>query len=69
MKLGMHKTIQKIAELIKKHKRVDIVLFCDKLNMGPSTFYNYKKFILARYHNITYENGVFIWKEIEEIEK
>jgi len=68
MKIGMHRTLEKMAALIKKEKRIDIVRFCDALNLSPSTFYNYRKFILQRYPNIQYENGVFVWKEVEEID-
>lgn len=55
----MHKSIDKIAKLIRKEKVVDIVKFCDMLDLSPSTFYNYRKFVVARYHDIVYENGEF----------
>jgi len=59
MKRNMHKSIDKIAQLIRKEKVVDIVKFCDMLDLSPSTFYNYRKFVVARYHDIIYENGEF----------
>lgn len=63
----MAKTIDKIARLVRKEKRVDIVKFCDLLDMSPSSFYNYRKFVVARYHDIVYENGEFIALETQEI--
>jgi len=59
MKRNMHKSIDKIAKLVRKEKVVDIVKFCDMLDLSPSTFYNYRKFVIARYHDIIYENGEF----------
>ena len=55
----MHKTIDKIAKLVRKEKVVDIVKFCDLLDLSPSSFYNYRKFVVARYEDIIYENGEF----------
>jgi ACT domain-containing protein len=55
----MHKTLDRIAKQIRKEKRMDIVKFCDVLNLSPSSFYNYRKFIVSRYPDIIYENGEF----------
>jgi len=59
MKRNMHKTIDKIAKLVRKEKVVDIVKFCDLLDLSPSSFYNYRKFVTSRYEDIIYENGEF----------
>jgi len=67
MKRNMHKTIDKIATLIRKEKRVDIVKFCNLLDYSPSTFYNYRKFVLDRYHDIIYEDGMFKTIKTEEM--
>ncbi len=64
----MHKSIDKIAKLIIKEKVVDIVKFCDLLDLSPSSFYNYRKFVIARYPNIIYEDGMFKLLESEMIE-
>ena len=63
----MSKSLDKIYQLVKKEKVVDIVKFCDMLNLSPSTFYNYRKFVEVRYPNIIYENQTFKWIESEEI--
>lgn len=67
MKRNMSKAIDKIYQLVKKEKIVDIVKFCDLLDLSPSTFYNYRKFVIARYDNIIYEDGCFKWIEMEEV--
>jgi len=67
MKRNMSKTLDKIYRLVQKEKRVDIVKFCNLLDMSPSTFYNYRKFVEARYVNIIYEDGMLQWIETEEI--
>lgn len=67
MKRSMSKAIDKIYQLVKKEKIVDIVKFCDLLDLSPSTFYNYKKFVVSRYPNIIYEEGCFKWLESEEV--
>jgi len=59
MKRNMHKTIDKIAQLVRKEKVVDIVKFCNLLDLSPSSFYNYRKFVVDRYHDIIYEDGSF----------
>ncbi|MFN3654640.1 MAG: hypothetical protein ACK4TO_04855 [Candidatus Nitrosotenuis sp.] len=66
MKRNMSRALDKIYQLVKEEKMVDIVAFCDKLNLSPSTFYNYRKFVTARYENIIYENGCLKWFEVEE---
>jgi len=67
MKRGMHSQLEKMKRLIEKEKFVDIVKFCDLLNLSPSTFYNYRKFIVSRYPNIIYENQAFKWIETEPV--
>ena len=67
MKRNMSKTLDKIAKLVRVEKRVDIVKFCDRLEYSPSTFYNYRKFVTARYHDIIYENGEFIALDSKEM--
>ena len=68
MKRGMHRTLEKIKALVEKEKMVDIVKFCDRLDLSPSSFYNYRKFVLARYPNIIYEGGYLKWIEVETVE-
>ena len=67
MKRGMHSQLEKMKRLIETEKIVDIVRFCDRLNLSPSTFYNYRKFIVSRYPNIIYEHQTFKWIESKEI--
>jgi len=67
MKRTMAKSIDRIAKEVRKRKRLDIVTFCDVLNLSPSSFYNYRKFVTTRYSDIIYENGEFIALETEEI--
>lgn len=63
MKRNMSRSLDKIYNLVKKEKIVDIVKFCDLLDLSPSTFYNYRKFVTTRYPNIIYENQAFKWIE------
>ena len=63
MKRNMSATINKIYQLVKKEKVVDVVKFCNLLDLSPSSFYNYRKFVESRYDNIIYENGTFKWIE------
>ena len=65
----MAKSIDRIAKLVREEKRLDIVKFCDVLNLSPSSFYNYRKFVIARYHDIIYENGQFVLIESERFER
>ena len=68
MKRNMAKSIDRIAKLVREEKRVDVVKFCNMLNLSPSSFYNYRKFVIDRYHDIIYENGEFIALETTEPE-
>lgn len=63
MKRNMSKTLDRIYQLVKREKVVDIVKFCDLLDLSPSSFYNYRKFVTQRYTNIIYENQMFKWVE------
>ena len=63
----MSKTLDRIAKEVRTRKRLDIVTFCDVLDLSPSSFYNYRKFVTARYHDIVYENGEFVALTVEEI--
>jgi ACT domain-containing protein len=63
MKRTMSKTLDKIYQLVKDKKQIDILTFCDLLNMSPSSYYNYKKFVLHRYPNIIEENQKLVWVE------
>lgn len=63
----MARSIDRIAKLVREEKRLDIVKFCDILNLSPSSFYNYRKFVTARYHDIIYENGEFVLIEIQDV--
>jgi len=56
MQSSFHKSIDRIYRHLVKRKVLGIVEFCDELNLSPSTFYNYRKFLLARYPNVRYEN-------------
>ena len=67
MKRNMFKSIDRIAREVRKRKRLDIVTFCDVLDLSPSSFYNYRKFVIGKYHDIIYENGEFIAIETEEV--
>jgi ACT domain-containing protein len=64
----MSKVLDKIYRLVKEKRHVDIVTFCDLLDLSPSTFYNYRKFVTTRYKNIIYENGAFKWIDTEDFE-
>jgi len=64
----MAKSIDRIAKEVRKRKRLDIVTFCDVLNLSPSSFYNYRKFVTARYPDIIYENNQFVALESEEVD-
>jgi len=68
MKRSMSRALDKIYRLVKEKKTVDIVTFCDLLDLSPSTFYNYRRFVTTRYENIIYENGCFKWLEVEDLE-
>lgn len=62
----MAKTLDRIYQLVKKKKHVDIFTFCDLLDMSPSSFYNYKKFVLHRYgDSIIYDDNQLKWVESE----
>lgn len=67
MKKSMSSVLDRIYRLVKEYKRVDIVCFCDKLDLSPSTFYNYRKFVVARYVNIEYQNGALVWSDTEDV--
>jgi ACT domain-containing protein len=68
MKRSMSSTLDKIYQLVKKQKSIDIFMFCDLLNMSPSSWYNYKKFILHRYpDNIVFEDEKLKWIETETV--
>ena len=66
MKRTMSKLLDRIYQLVKQEKVVDVVKFCDLLDLSPSTFYNYRKFVTSRYVNITYENGNLKWLDTED---
>lgn len=68
MKRSMSRSLDKIYQLVKKEKIVNKVLFCNLLDLSPSTFYNYKPFVLDRYPNIIYEDGSLKWIESEDYE-
>lgn len=68
MKRNMFRTIDRIAKEVRKRKVLDIVTFCDVLDLSPSSFYNYRKFVTSRYHDIIYENGEFKAIEVQDIE-
>ena len=67
MKRNMHNSIDRIAKLVAREKVVDIVKFCDVLNLSPSSFYNYRKFVTARYPNIIYEHQEYKLVESTEV--
>ena len=67
MKRTMSKLLDRIYRLVEEKKVVDVVSFCDFLDLSPSTFYNYRKFVTSRYVNIIYENGAFKWIEVTEV--
>ena len=64
----MARSIDRIAKEVRNRKRLDIVTFCDVLNLSPSSFYNYRKFVTARYRDVIYENGEFVLIQSDEIE-
>ena len=68
MKRSMFRTIDKIAREVRKRRVLDIVTFCDVLDLSPSSFYNYRKFVTSKYHDIVYENGEFRAIEVTDIE-
>jgi len=57
MKRTMHRTIDKMARLARSDGPIDIVDTCERLDIAPSTFYNYTKFVTRRYQDIIYEDG------------
>jgi len=57
MKRTMHRTIDRMARLARESGPLDIVDVCDRLDLAPSTFYNYIKFVTRRYDDIVYEDG------------
>jgi len=57
MKRTMHRTIDRMARLAREAGPLDIVDVCDRLDLSPSTFYNYIKFVTRRYDDIVYEDG------------
>ena len=63
----MFKSIDRIAKEVRARKRLDIVTFCDVLDLSPSSFYNYRKFVTSKYHDIIYENGEFKAIEVSDI--
>jgi len=67
MKRSMNKTIDKIYQLVKREKNVDVVKFCSLLDLSPSSFYNYRRFVTSRYENVIYEDGSFKWLEMESL--
>jgi ACT domain-containing protein len=67
MKRTMHKTLDRIAKLVREKKIVDKYTFCDLTEMSPSTFYNYAGFVTRRYHDIIFENGCLKAIEVVEI--
>ena len=67
MKRNMFKSIDRIAKEVRSRKRLDIVTFCDVLDLSPSSFYNYRKFVTSKYHDIIYENGEFKALDVEEV--
>ena len=69
MKRNMHTTIDKIAKLTRRQgkKGLDIMTFCDMLNLSPSTWYNYKKFVVHRYPDIIEERGLLLAIPAEQI--
>ena len=62
----MSRVLDKIYYLVKEEKIVDVVVFCKLMDLSPSTFYNYRKFVIDRYENIIYEDGCFKWIEIDD---
>ena len=68
MKRSMSRVLDKIYRLVKERKIIDIVTFCNLMDLSPSTFYNYRKFVLDRYPNIIYEDGSLKWIESEDCE-
>lgn len=67
MKRTMHRTIDKMARLARETGPIDMVDCCERLDIAPSTFYNYIKFVTRRYHDIVYENGMLRAIQVEEI--
>lgn len=69
MKRGMHTTIDRIAKLTRKQgkKGLDLLTFCDLMNLSPSTWYNYKKFVVHRYPDIIDEGNRLLALDSEKI--
>jgi len=68
MKKNMSKTLDRIVREVRRQGKLDEVTFCDLMDLSPSTFYNYKKHILHRYHDISFEDGAYIALEVENFE-
>jgi len=67
MKRGMHLTIDKIAKAVRVHGSLDKVQFCTLLDLSPSTFYNYKDFVTARYEDIVWQSGRLVAIPTEKV--
>ena len=67
MKKNMSRTLDKIVRMVRREGRLDEITFCDLMDLSPSTFYNYRKHILHRYPDITFENGALVALEVEQI--
>jgi len=66
MKRTMARTLDKMARLARESP-VDMVDCCTVLDIAPSTFYNYVKFVTRRYQDIVYEEGML--KSLDNTEK
>lgn len=59
----MSNTLKKVFTLVHKDKEVDMVKFCEVLNLSPSTWYNYRPFILSKFPSIIFEDNKLKWVE------
>jgi len=67
MKRTMHRTIDKIAQKVREMGSLNRVQFCNELDLSPATFYNYKDFVVDRYTDIIFENGVLKTIPVEDV--
>ena len=60
MKKSLSARLDRIVREVRRRGVLDMVTFCNVLDYCPSSFYNYKKLILARYADIVFESGNYV---------
>ena len=60
MKKSLSARLDRIVREVRRRGVLDMVSFCDALDLSPSSFYVDKKLILARYADIVFESGKYV---------